>query len=517
MIRVDSVQAKSVVSLERLLAMPIAVPEIQRSVDEDVVASIVAFQRERFATHGSLLFLGDLVLAESGRCFSLVDGQHRYAALKQVYLLQPDYTVSLLIVHLDHTLTLENLFVLLNKSQPVPSYVIENTLDLNKRGVIESFDKLFRAEFKAYVSKSTSPRKPNVCLSSILDAIQQPTCPALRTLVTAHKLFEYTKWINLTHCKSLAMKCPRTLQACVAKAHPDESKALFLCTDRDHEWLHSVDLMTAFLTHKQDVTHASTPTSAPQRHGRVPIPFDPWDLAYVKEEVLMVRTAYDEDGARSVNSDLFETVVRSKISALEETLNHHIVWNVGRTQAMYKFGHGTWKQILDCKIVQIRGFAILPLPSLHHCFPRIWNLGVLPWSAWSRDGQASALRGLACKHVCTRICLLTRQTCHLSKRTTGTWKGVAGTISVVYSIRLVLETQQKVRICVTFVICSFLKNFLPNSKNRIFVSPPAFAVDRAVIVRLEVQSSELRSESNLGSGIRVCLVGCHVTDRLCVR
>jgi DNA-directed RNA polymerase subunit M/transcription elongation factor TFIIS len=52
--------------------------------------------------------------------------------------------------------------------------------------------------------------------------------------------------------------------------------------------------------------------------------FDPWDLAYVKEEVLMVRTAYDEDGARSVNSDLFETVVKSKISALEEILKARV-------------------------------------------------------------------------------------------------------------------------------------------------------------------------------------------------
>jgi hypothetical protein len=274
MIRVDSIQTKNVVSLERLMAMPIAVPEIQRSIDEDVVAAIVAFQRQRFAAHKSLLFLGDLVLAECGQSFNLVDGQHRYAALKEVYLLQPDYTVSLLIVHLDHTLTLEHLFVLLNKSQPVPSYVIENTLDLNKRAVLETFDKLFRAEFKTYVSKSTSPRKPNVSLAAILDVVQQPTCPALRTLVTAHKLFDYMKWINVTRCKALAMKCPRTLQACITKAHPDEGKVLFLCTDRDHDWLHATDLMDAFLAHRRvsQPTVAPAPGSGPSGSASGPAP-----------------------------------------------------------------------------------------------------------------------------------------------------------------------------------------------------------------------------------------------------
>jgi hypothetical protein len=277
MLRVDSVQTKSAVTLERLMCMPITVPDIQRTLDADVVDAIVAFQRERFSAHGSLLFLGDLVLAETDTSFSLVDGQHRYAALKHVYMLQPDYTISLLIIHLGRTLTLEDVFVLLNKSQPVPSYVIENTLDLNRRAVLQTFDRLFVSEFKPYVSKSLAPRKPNVSLASILEVMQQPTCPALATLVTAQDIFNYMRWVNATVCKTRAMQCTRTMQSCIAKAHPDESKALFLCTDRDHEWLLSAELMHDFLKVAQDRAKITSKMPPPDRHhrplhARTPIP-----------------------------------------------------------------------------------------------------------------------------------------------------------------------------------------------------------------------------------------------------
>lgn len=272
MLRVDSVQTKSTVTLERLMCMPITVPDIQRTLDGDVVDSIVAFQRQRFSAHHSLLFLGDLVLAESGTSLSLVDGQHRYAALKHVYMLQPDYTISLLIVHLGRALTLEDVFVLLNKSQPVPSYVIENTLDLNRRAVMETFGRLFMSEFKPYVSKSLAPRKPNVSLSSILEVMQQPSCPALATLVTAQDIFDYVRWVNATVCKTRAMQCTRTMQSCIAKAHPDESKALFLCTDRDHEWLLSTELMHNFLKASRKPGATLEAAGKPPPARRPPIP-----------------------------------------------------------------------------------------------------------------------------------------------------------------------------------------------------------------------------------------------------
>lgn len=52
--------------------------------------------------------------------------------------------------------------------------------------------------------------------------------------------------------------------------------------------------------------------------------FDPWDLAYVKEEVLMIRTASDEDGIRNPHIDLLETHVKPRLAKLEEVLKERV-------------------------------------------------------------------------------------------------------------------------------------------------------------------------------------------------
>lgn len=268
MIRVDHLQFKRIVTLETLMSMPVVVPDIQRGLDVDVVASIVEYQRSRFKACGSLLFLGDLTAVESGSMLNLVDGQHRFEAMRQIYLLQPDYTITLNIVRLDHTLTLEEVFVLLNKSQPVPAYIIQSTIDKNKRATIDHFRDMFLAEFKPYVSKAASPRKPNVSLVSIVDAIPDST---LTSLVSAERLFEFMRWVNVTVCRP--MLDARSQQLCISKAKPDESKALFLCADRDHEWLRSKQLVAGFLNKTCTTTEGSQhyqPQAARSTRARIP-------------------------------------------------------------------------------------------------------------------------------------------------------------------------------------------------------------------------------------------------------
>lgn len=52
--------------------------------------------------------------------------------------------------------------------------------------------------------------------------------------------------------------------------------------------------------------------------------FDPWDLAYVKEEILMIKTASDEDGMSNPHVDLLETRVKPKLAKLEEALKERV-------------------------------------------------------------------------------------------------------------------------------------------------------------------------------------------------
>ncbi len=230
---IDGLQTIVIVTLEELMnyskdGKRIIIPECQRNEDDSNVNDIIKYEYDNYKTRGSFFFTGGLTLADSIQGLYLVDGQHRYSAIQKIWELQPSYRISLLLVKVDQSFTLEDLFSLINKSKPVPDYVINTVMDLKKRSALDKFEKLFRKEYKQYITNSKSPRRPNVNMQTILNAIELSK-NLLSRLESGERIMEYLEWVNLNYW--IPMCDEKGLKLCQNKGH------LYMSADKDDLWL----------------------------------------------------------------------------------------------------------------------------------------------------------------------------------------------------------------------------------------------------------------------------------------
>ena len=131
MLSIDRWQTKTVMTLSALLSLDLHLPAFQREIDEEHVNEIVVFQNEAFNKYDSFLFVGDLILAKTDdNQTSVIDGNHRIHCIKKIYLKQPSAQIGVTTILIDGTgPTLLEVFSLINKSKPVPDYIITRTCE----------------------------------------------------------------------------------------------------------------------------------------------------------------------------------------------------------------------------------------------------------------------------------------------------------------------------------------------------------------------------------------------------
>lgn len=254
LLSINNLQSKLILTLDELLALTIIVPDLQRSVNHDRVQLIIDYQKERFHSNHDFVFLGDLVVATTAGptsspsstppSYLLIDGHHRYSAIQQLYVLKPDYKISLLVVHTTSEFTVQDAFVLLNKNEPVPDYIINTTLELGKRTLLSTFEKMFLTEFKAFVKPSAKPRRPHINLTHVLDALASSDGAAfVERMESAKIMLGYMKWVNINKWKPMLDHKGRAL--CEKKGML--VTPLYMCADVDADWLTRTDWMEEFL------------------------------------------------------------------------------------------------------------------------------------------------------------------------------------------------------------------------------------------------------------------------------
>jgi hypothetical protein len=171
------------VTLEELASWDISRPQVQRLVDEHRVHDIVAFQRDMHRRLGSLWFTGCITLASSdgggggsSTVLLLVDGQHRLDAMRRLVQLQPDYKVWVDIIPEDVTdlLSVEQVFRVINKAEPVPEYVIDTIGKVHQRQFLDEVNRQLRDVFRPFDSRSAAPRAPNLRLDALAVAVCNP-------------------------------------------------------------------------------------------------------------------------------------------------------------------------------------------------------------------------------------------------------------------------------------------------------------------------------------------------------
>ena len=225
----DVIQTYRLYTLEKLVTLSLVTPNIQRAIDDSVVTNICDFQIQRFKERNSFLFLGHLTVGNVGNSIFLLDGQHRFRAIQKIYLYMPEYKILVLHLNVTSSFTLVDAFSLLNKSTPVPEYVIQTTMDDSKRAIIDEFIKLFTAQYRPYISKSARPQRPNVNVSQVADAILSSNL--LTEINSAHGLIDYIKYLNINIFPSLD---PKNVRKCIDKVKDlPNMNILYISCDKD--------------------------------------------------------------------------------------------------------------------------------------------------------------------------------------------------------------------------------------------------------------------------------------------
>ena len=237
---IDPFQNKQLMTLERLLGLNVDAPNIQRDLMPEKIDEIVACQKEILAKSGSFCFIGDLILAVQGRKHFILDGQHRYEAIRRLYVLQPQYTVCVNTFTPTPTFTIEDAFVMLNKHTPVPDYIIKTTVDSTRRAMIDEFIECFSRDFKPYISKAAQPQRPNINLTLLAD--RMISSAIFDIFETGKVIFSYLVYVNVN--KWRLMIDSKTNEKCRGKS--DGVHILYMCADKDCEWLERRDWMEEY-------------------------------------------------------------------------------------------------------------------------------------------------------------------------------------------------------------------------------------------------------------------------------
>lgn len=239
--KIDSFQQKYTIPIDKLVSLNIVVPDIQRDLDGERVDDIVKYQLEFLKKHNTLCFIGDITIALFDNTFFIIDGYHRFMSMKKVYLYNPEYIIGVNIITPNSHLSMEDVFLLINKSEPVPDYVIQTTLDNSKRKVIDEFSRLFMNEYKHFISKSKNPKRPCINVTTFLDKFN--TSVIAKSLSNAQEMMNYIKYININKWKEID-KLHSIF--CIDRAIKYNCSALFICCDADDRWIHNTEWIREF-------------------------------------------------------------------------------------------------------------------------------------------------------------------------------------------------------------------------------------------------------------------------------
>lgn len=274
MAEVDAYQRREVLTLEDAVALDACAPTVQRVLDASRVAEIVAFQRDQLARHGTFCFLGDIVLfdssgagqSSSSQRLAIVDGQHRYAAMRALWREMPAYRVGLTLLKRSDAMTLETAFRLVNLARPVPAYVINTTMQHASRALLDGVRARLLRAFPDFVSNACTPRRPNFnpdrLITEILAAGIHNQFP------DSASLFAFVMYAN-ERLRDAAMADPRFADALRRKARQPATERLrsrppaFFSADPDSSWMADATWLSDFKTHAAARSNAPNAPNAP--------------------------------------------------------------------------------------------------------------------------------------------------------------------------------------------------------------------------------------------------------------
>lgn len=146
------------------------IPECQRILDNSNVQDIVRLQEQLFLKYQCFKFIGSLTMCVHDDIFYLIDGQHRYNAMK--YLFEKygnDYEYKIEYIYVDTIEDLKSVYEMLNKNTPLPELNI--ILAKKERNLLQETVHWFQAKYPLVWSKSLRTKRPNMYFNSFQETL----------------------------------------------------------------------------------------------------------------------------------------------------------------------------------------------------------------------------------------------------------------------------------------------------------------------------------------------------------
>jgi hypothetical protein len=155
------------ISSKNLMLIPMLIPNEQRIRDADKVNDIIQYQQTMLRDKGRCNFIGTINIhfCDETQEFYLVDGQHRYEAIKHINRTNNiNIIIELVMVH-----TLDELrknYQIVNMNTPLPEF--PETIDKN---IPEEVALYFKNEYPHMWSKNSRARRPNIHFNYFQEAL----------------------------------------------------------------------------------------------------------------------------------------------------------------------------------------------------------------------------------------------------------------------------------------------------------------------------------------------------------
>ena len=157
-----------VVRSDKLIAYNPQIPHIQRLCDETKVNDIVVYQSHRLKQNGACNFLGVINIhfcKETGELY-IIDGQHRYEAVKCICREVCNFPVAVEIVVVDTLDEVKENYKILNKNTTLPDF--PDTID---KAIPEKVALYFKEKYPTIWSKSSRARRPHIFFDFFQEAL----------------------------------------------------------------------------------------------------------------------------------------------------------------------------------------------------------------------------------------------------------------------------------------------------------------------------------------------------------
>jgi hypothetical protein len=134
----------------------IIIPKIQRECDIERVEEIKKYQKEFYSKNKCFNFIGCIYICELNNNWYLIDGQHRYSVMKDLYDTGNNFDIFVNIISVTSMEEVYTFFKIINKSLPLPNWIKEGT----DAGI--DIKEYIKGKYPKIIKASQKPRKPHI-------------------------------------------------------------------------------------------------------------------------------------------------------------------------------------------------------------------------------------------------------------------------------------------------------------------------------------------------------------------